>query len=70
MAELLHSGPVTGLAVGVVFREHPRFVELHGRFSADLDQTGCREFTGMATALLLRGALSDADRLFDRRWNV
>ena len=69
VARLLHSGLFARLAVGMVFCEDPRFVELHGRFSAGLDQTGCGEFTCMATALLLWGAVSDADRLFDRRWN-
>ena len=69
MAKLLHFGHFAGLAVGVVFCEDPRFVELHGRFSAGLDQTGSREFTRMATALLLWRAVSDADRLFDRWWN-
>ena len=69
MAKLLHFGHFAGLAVGVVFCEGARFVELHGRFSADLVQTGYRQFTRMATALLLWRAVSDADRLFDRRWN-
>ena len=69
MAELLHSGLFTRLAVGVVFCEDPRFVELHGRFSAGFDQTGRREFTRMATALLLWSAVSYADRLSDRRRN-
>ena len=69
MAELFHSGLFARLAVGMVFFEDPRFVELHGRFSAGFDQAGCREFTRMATPLLLWGAVSDVDRLSDWRWN-
>ena len=68
-AQLPHSGLIAKLAVNMVFCEDPRFVELHGRLSAGLDQAKRREFNRMATALLLWGAVSDVDWLFDRRWN-
>jgi hypothetical protein len=53
------------MAVGVFFCEDPRIVDVHGRFFAGLDLTGCREFTRLAAALLFWGTVSDADR----RWN-